>query len=353
MKVFCSRSLVPNAMSHIVRDFYVEKSVQFDFIIYGKYTKFMMDVVSDVGKLTFDEKIPSKVIAVTEGAEDINIEQSAVLLFDTLKSYHDFHDRAVLINRYSKQFHFLVYILYFDKIQQEKMLTNKLTDQSDIFRFESIIMQNTDESLRLITFVTFQQPTCHAWTETQVNHFSVITKKWKSREFFLEKYKNYNGCELVIMFAYPSHPAFDVRLDDMENVVEIVGYGTVFLREIGKHLNYTIQYNFFNQFTGTYYNASIKHDFMTFVHTLKSLTQSNIQVTWTFTTSEDIILISKSDAYTQFEKLFLPFDDGTWLWLIITLSMALLTILLVKLTSTKVQNFVFGTKVKTPILNLM
>ena len=58
--------------------------------------------------------------------------------------------------------------------------------------------------------------------------------------------------------------------------------------------------------------------------------------------------------YTPWEKLFLPFDRDTWIWLGIVFTVAILVIFLIKLSnSTSMYDFVIGSNVSTPILNVV
>jgi hypothetical protein len=69
------------------------------------------------------------------------------------------------------------------------------------------------------------------------------------------------------------------------------------------------------------------------------------------TAMDEIILISRSAPYTQFDKIFMPFEIEVWHWLIGTLTFFVVAICILKLTPKFVQEFVFGSRVWTPLLN--
>lgn len=62
----------------------------------------------------------------------------------------------------------------------------------------------------------------------------------------------------------------------------------------------------------------------------------------TFLTSVSIWVVPPGEAYSQFEKMFLPFDVGTWIAICLTFLFTFITVQLIKFCSMKVENFVFG-----------
>jgi ABC-type methionine transport system permease subunit len=81
--------------------------------------------------------------------------------------------------------------------------------------------------------------------------------------------------------------------------------------------------------------------------------QSYIASTFTFFVVDHIFLVSRSEPYSFLEKALMPFDSEIWYWLIGFLAFGVLVIVVVSFMSQKVQNFVFGLKVRAPMLNLV
>lgn len=105
---FCAlKHFLPSAVQQVIRDFYVNRSEAFDFVIQGTDLGGLNDTLKDVLRNNFIE--PYKVHRF-KGQEVIKINQSAILFLDSIKSYRDFQTRAVLLNRFQKTFNFLVYI---------------------------------------------------------------------------------------------------------------------------------------------------------------------------------------------------------------------------------------------------
>lgn len=351
---FCDGKFVSLAIRKIISDFYLVKSDRFDVITHGSDVRQLNVIVNDLVRLKFDEFFPFKLLQVCSGNETISVNQSSIMLFDTLVSYHDFHKRAVLGNSYPKQFNILVYIVDLDLKQSQSLRMN-----SKMFLYESFILHKHDyDSLALVTFEIFQQPKCRVSKLSELNSFSRLKKNWIKREFFREKLKNFNGCEVHATVYYPTQPSAEVEFDGEGKMTGVWGYAVDVSKQIQKNLNFSLVFNGRSLFTRKYYNESMEEDYfiqrasLRKLHSLGKVFMDRYFVTQTFITVDDIILVSRSEPYTQFEKMFLPFEIEVWIWLIISLCIAVVVILVVKLTPLKIREFIFGRHVSSPILNL-
>lgn len=63
-------------------------------------------------------------------------------------------------------------------------------------------------------------------------------------------------------------------------------------------------------------------------------------------------VVSSGQQYTPFEKLILPFDETTWILIIVTFVIGYLTILIVYQFSKNVRDLVFGDNIRDPSLGL-
>ncbi|KAL7030658.1 hypothetical protein ACKWTF_006742 [Chironomus riparius] len=63
-------------------------------------------------------------------------------------------------------------------------------------------------------------------------------------------------------------------------------------------------------------------------------------------------MIPGGQPYSAFEKLFQPFQLILWCSLLLTFAIGLVTITIINCQNEKIRNFVFGSKINTPYLNL-
>jgi hypothetical protein len=218
---------------------------------------------------------------------------------------------------------------------------------STLFRHENFLYFDSDDSMRLITFVAFQPTSCLGWKDVEINRF--IRRERPSEGKFVEKFKTFNGCPLKIKMPVPQ-PKF---LGYDYSTKRYTGYAVVFNEIISKSLNYTSDFIYYNQDQNKT-DAKLE-DFELHADSMRKIKarNSSLYTTSRYTTVDEIFLIARPHPYTQFEKVFLPFEDEVWWWLIATLSVALVVITLVKILSKQFKEFVFGRNINTPIMNFM
>lgn len=147
----------------------------------------------------------------------------------------------------------------------------------------------------------------------KINHFSMSKMVWLHNEFSLFNFNNFYNCTFRILNTISiSNEEYD-------------------LISVQEHESPHLKINIASIFLSLYDNVVI--------YPLFELDLS--------------LLVSAGEEYTPFEKLFLPFDYGTWIALGVKFSIGICTILIIKCFGARCQVFVFGSKVQTPIFNLL
>jgi hypothetical protein len=107
-------------------------------------------------------------------------------------------------------------------------------------------------------------------------------------------------------------------------------------------------------------NGKGHHDFILNKGMVRMITEAThkrrpvyIAPAYYINTFDHVFLVTKPAPYTYFEKALLPFDDEVWFWLIGYLTVGVIVIVVVSFASRTVQRFVFGLRVKAPMLNLV
>jgi hypothetical protein len=343
-------SFIASALIESASKIFIEQSESFDLIIYGKRTQKLRDIANEVTKIT---KIDLMVIEVRKAENLMNVNRSAILLFETKPYYLYFHYRVTIDCPNPKNLNFLVFIENSrDQPTPMPLSQHELLKQWRFFRYEFFLYFDFDDSLRLITFTTFQQPSCREWNIVELNRFT-RGKLANERRFIyknsIEKFQTFNGCRMRIKMPVPQVKVLDY--DYTSNSYH--GYGLVFNEVISKSLNYTYDFIHFSQFINK--TDDFTENFMIQTDSMQRIKarKSPLYTTHRFTTIDEIFLISRPHPYTQFEKVFMPFQKEVWWWLVATFSTAVLVICVVKLLPKRFGVFFFGNKMNTPILNLM
>jgi hypothetical protein len=364
--------LLPTAISQIIQNHCEKHSEEFDFIVFGKDTKNLSEIVDLTMK---NLKIPAKVIRAEEkeilGPFDsyvtdeileqmkrefkrIKLDKSAVLFFETYNSFKYFVNHSSLVTEYPKDLNFLVFIK--ERFDFEEMLSS---ENSFVLRASFIEeMSAGDMEFFLVTAKTRQSPNCQQWTQETINIFSRKNQTWRFPKFFREDIKDFQGCEVVFAFKVPNSLIFEVKPNG-----ELDGYGKIFIEEIAKSLNISSKLlsipheKYFSEPFDVFVSTSSMRQLFTMKRFQNSIdfyaTASDAFVTHPFTVIDSVLLIPQPSPYSQFEKVFLPFEKEVWVWLLVTLAGGLVAITIIKFTSKTVQKFVFGSRVLSPVLNFV
>ena len=354
----CGSRLIGTSIAQIISKVHIKNFECFDFIVVGSYQTKLLEIFNFVVK----NKSYPLTISKYEGTPKSNfLNRSAVLFFDTVASYQDFHSKTIAGNAYPKSLHFLVYIGNVDDEKDFKIssiITEYFKDFS-LLRHESFLIDGFD-SVKLFTVNIFQKPDCNKWKIKEINRFSKAQKTWQRQDFFSPKFLNFDGCQMVIEAFQNQWLETIVVYDRLKKsgkkvLKEVQGYAPLFIEEMSKSLNFTYIFNPYSGSTRKYYNKSLECEFGMLVSSMRRLNsfKTNGVITYPHNTNDEIILISRFHPYTQLDKIILPFEYEIWVCFIGTILCALTIIVVVKFFKKEVQAFVFGLRIQNPIMNLL
>jgi hypothetical protein len=184
-------------------------------------------------------KFPVQVLHEEIRNQKLKIHQSAVVFLSSTQSHKHYLDNARLVNRYPKEFNFVVYIEGFNERYHEKLKlpTNKLFfPEVFLIRFET-----ERNALKLITLSFFELPHCRAdWIV--INSFDQSTEKWKSQEFSARYVDKFNGCTIRFDIFEAHKTELNYQFFKNGSVQEIGGYLSFFNQIFAKNLNYSFNF---------------------------------------------------------------------------------------------------------------
>lgn len=352
--VLNGRSLVAPAVCQIMRNFYSVKDDQFDLIVTGTNPNDLNDILDDLVKFERENYRPVGIVYFRVFDGIIKINRSAIVMFNNLQSYREFIRRILLVNLSPKNFHFLFYVNGIHEPQARKLLFFKdFASHPAVFHFISFLVHDETNSLKILTFSMFKPPSCRDWITIEVNRFSRKSKQWIDQEFFPEKFNNFNGCELVAV-VIESEPS--VKLDISRTTADMPegvywGYAFTLHLELAAHLNFTPKYKSLRSSS-----QNVKGDYHLCAAQLRRnyLSTRDVTITNLFTTSDELILVSRFKPYSQFDKFVMPFDAETWHWLCATIIIAVAVIVIFNVFAPQsMRYFVIGRFVRTPLLNFV
>jgi hypothetical protein len=324
-----SDSMAAASITEIVKNF-SEKSISLDFIVYRCQ---LHDLVDEIMKAV--EK-PAKVIKYGKSTELFHVIQSAIVFADH-KDLAQFQNQAVLVNEFPQDFYFYVYIANFNgKLEQVSSL--EFLDQNQIHRLCYYLLENKD-FIELVTFTTFQQPNCRHLNRVTVNRFSKESSKWETDKFAIEKFRNFNGCELKVFKRIPNN-----------------GFSGVIYRLFESSLNFTTK--LVNSIEEEDLEKSSLDFVVNFAPTRTILrdnqkVENKLEITHFLFEGYQLLVVTRFPPYSILDKALLPFDPEVWWWLIGFLTVGVVCIIVVSFMREKVKEFVFGLGVRAQLLNLV
>lgn len=341
---FCQSShvLAAIAIKEYIKDHFVKNSIKFDFIIDSDNVDFLELALKEVKELDL-----YGIIKIKESKNLMKLERSAIFILGSFESYQRIDDRLDFVNDGSKQ----IELLIFCQDLTTSLLTNPRNMPNDPFQVRCFLMIEKGEVF-LNSLELFTPFNCKKLQLVTINSFSRKSMKWKTKNFFDMKIRNFYGCELVFGVRQHMMPSSDYLIVGEKLYMKGFNFKLVF--ELNKILNYDVLFK----------DARIDGSSILFPHKttdlvltssfIDSQTFQSFAVSLLFIDSYLVIVIPPGEAYSDFEKLFLPFDSLVWIFFTSTFLIAFIITIMIKYFSTmRVQNLVFGSNVLSPALNIV
>lgn len=340
----CNCSNISNAIAAVVRNFYADSNNRFDIISYSDDHDKLNKIFKSVETKNCDY-VPHKVMKIRRNESAIKLNQSAVLLFDTINSLKDFNDKVRLENDYSRKLAFLTITL--NASSQDLVKINKTL----VTRHQNYLIEY-DKYIGLETSSWYTSLACNTSQMIEVNRFNKSSSRWMTKAFFPNMFDNFYGCKLVI--GVPSQsPALGIDLHPDGSVANIWGYNALIIQNIAMHLNFTIIYNPYDWATRSYHNKALAVDYRMLSEPIQYIAYGNIFISETYFFQTSTFMVPPGRLYTSFEKLFLPFDIEVWIAILVLFFVAFTTIVILRFSRRSWRMFVYGANDGNAVINLL
>ncbi|KAG5671310.1 hypothetical protein PVAND_001515 [Polypedilum vanderplanki] len=371
---------VSKAISDVIHEFYFAKNIKFDFIIYGEKSNHINDVIDEVTK---DFEIPMKLTHVKNLTSLINFNDSAVIFIKSTENLNKLHFYTYeyilkLTTETFKKFKFLIYV---EEIQTFQNLEDAVRELNHTFsfhtsdiRFFEFFITADDKFVNLSANLFYSENHCGQFKPNLLNSFNISAQNWNQKLQNFDHFNNFHGC--MISFAFKYSEIFYIKdIGQHKFTEEIIAkinfqlhYGEPtyggslheIIETLAEIYNFTAHYtcvtpvaeslDFIKFHTKNYevFDWSFYGFDIDFLH--RNL---DFHYTLPFTDTEYFYLISYNDLYNNYEKLLFPFDATTWLLLLLTFGLTLITILVLRFASQYIRTIIYGKGVKTPGFNAL
>ena len=331
------RSLVPQAISQLVQSHFSESSET----VQVYYNSERLEILDETLKLLRDEQEVkvTKLGAEIENSENFTYNyKNAIFLVDTMDNYNDY---VVSAFQYGKlrDWIYLSLVIYCEGLTRSKVET-MITQYS----FNTFLIEENEEiSLHAMTMYTEKQ--CDVPQLIQINRFSAQQRKWSTDNYFSLKIENCHGCIINIEFFFQRKGISKVTFSEDGKLIIADGALIEMMKTLSTHLNFTINYPY------VYRNDT----WIIAIVPLVTVTYDDaFFISDPVYYESDIFVVPSGEPYMPWEKLLLPFDNMTWMWLGTAFTIGFVVILLIRVSrSHSAHEFVIGSNVTTPTLNIV
>ena len=329
------RSYVPQAILQLVQSHFNEKSET----VKVYYNSDRLEILDETLKLLGDVKEVevTKLGAEIESSENFTYNyKNSIFLVDNMDNYKDYVFSAFKYGK-SKDWIYLSLVIYCEGLTRSAVETMITQHSFNTF----LIEENEEISLHAMTMYTEKE--CEVPQLIKINRFSVQQRKWTTDKYFSLKIGNLHGCMISIEYFFQRKGLSSVKFSEDGKLVTAEGVLIDMMETLSIHLNFTVDYS--GKENNSWLIATKPHE---------KMDQDGFFVTDPVYSESDIFVVPSGEPYTPWEKLYLPFDNMTWMWLGVVFTTAIFVILLIRTSeSYSAHEFVIGSNVTTPLLNIV
>ncbi|KAG5672232.1 hypothetical protein PVAND_002374 [Polypedilum vanderplanki] len=352
-----AHSPVLHAIIDLIPKFFSGIERNLDLIVYGKPSFEIKDLLDGI----LNKRIENKTIMLRYFSEPYSIHGSSIILFSRKKDISYFLNKHEFDKKIPSDLKVLIYCTKLDTLSLD-IERKKIKDIESQINQITYFLEISHDIIFLNTFQWFfNDQLCDFGDLYTVGIFIIKDLVWTKLKLS-DKYGNFHKCELVfgsliesnVFFRYTYETdSFDGVFPDMVEIFSKYFNFTPFYQPIkllnhGKFINGSqygllklknknIKNPHINMKQNTLYGLSINIGYSVL---------TNIQIQYIFA-------ITPGELYTSYEKLSLPFDLTTWIFLIFTFFSVFSLISIFNLASRNVKDLIYGKNIKHPALNVV
>lgn len=288
-----------------------------------------------------EENLPFQLINLRGDANsEITFRKSAILTVDSVNSLISINRRII----YKRTLILFVFC-------QEATVDDILMLEETYGTWNQYFVVEQENYIRLLTFVWYTPEACGKPQLIEVNRYDKKLKNWLTDQFIVKKFENFYNCRLV--FGVLDGRAGIGSEISAEPETMLSAYRDRIISELSLSLKFKIKYQSAKHYAIDEKNIFKSVNLLLKMGCLSDMSELNSKTIKNPLIYTDVsVAVPPGKSYSGFEKLILPFDYDTWIWIAITFFIAYFTIMIVYLSTDKIKTTVFGNKISTPSLNV-
>jgi hypothetical protein len=280
---------------------------------------------------------------------------------------NSFHDLMTLMKKNLENvFHSnLVFLIYCRNVNERELELLRYIDlisedvesiesyQRGILIHYSYFILETQEKVKLFTFEWYTPDACNDMSLIEINVFDKMNMTWKRELKIDDKFRNFYQCRFVE--SEENFPGVKV-LNEATSGLAKLGNATVipFFKDYESKISKNPRDKRQKVTTDILKTHGYTFNSIDNVQSpYKTASFEDLHMTVVYKDDEYVLVVPPGAKYTIYEKIFLPFDETTWKFLIITLASVLgITICLNKMPQ-EIRELTYGKGVTIPIYNVL
>lgn len=395
MKIFCTsflinfiffvNSLNPIKINHnitilskvlhdVVDEFLVKEKILFNIYLMKGQAVISSELLNEFA-IKNCEKFKFFISYYDKKAESIAFKRTVIILLDRLDDFLVFEMHSEISRFLNEPIKFIIIAqnLTFSILSSHWIFaTYKSLDvfSGSIFHHSYFITVEED-TISLSAVEWFSQKACNHPHLIKLNSFDKKSMKWTSKLENYEKFFNFHGCELVLLLPAPQRRTILFYVDgyaevnDDQTNFNIRGLTPQVFKIASKVGNFTEAYQPVyieykdaykvtpNDITIILINGTYKLPQIFLSVGSVNLANKYARMSNAFVDLDVYFVTTPAEAYSPYEKLFLPFDLETWILLILTFLIAFICIFIINCCSKSTQNLFYGDNVNEPFWNVI
>ena len=328
-------SVVPYAINEVIKKHFVSPTAKnpghVDIVRFG----------NDINEFKDWLKIKSETTAKTrvynfqnhcnlgpEEAYDYYLVEASIVIFESKECFKALASDIIWSPDEAKRHHHLVYAPGLTSSDVAKTFSTEFHSYGFDIDHVSFLVNETDKSIDLVSGFMFTQEACEELQVEQINRFSLTTKEWENSIFYPKKYENFHRCELSLAYVN----------DDIIELHRIIFKGHLNADLVYCSLNHTEDVDGCDLYSQEY---------------PINLDEDRFLIAYPHRDYPATFLIGPGEPCTDLERMFMMFDDGLWIAIGVTFTIAASITLSLNLMSSRVKTFIAGQGINSPTINLI
>lgn len=224
-----------------------------------------------------------------------------------------------------------------------------------------VISEGENSNVLIKSFFPFAPGKCNDTTPVLISTFKNGTFRREPGKLYSDKLKNLHKCHIRIAVSSIERP--EVFVEKLPNgSYHLSGRGIRLAEAFAESLNFVINYTYIGPDGYLYENGTAGGAMKVVMNDGADLTVSSwwlkenrlkfFDASKSYFSVPLIFVIPPATDFTSFEKLISPFSINVWILIFLVSFIGYFVIFIVQFLSKSIQNFVFGTGVRHPYLNM-